>query len=911
MHDYNSSQSNMSKLAIFKINQGDFDQGFSVTLQIWENGELLQEDTSSLPGDLRIPQLYQDWQNKYYTWLDLGATNNQATDNQATDNQATDNQATDNQATDNNSEPVRKITFPDEPDPEKERRENCKRSSKALEAQLQKWFDQESSRSLKMDVLDRTSEHDSIRIIFQTENEHLRKLPLHLWDLLKHRRKKAEVVLSARHQTCSRDNLENPVKILVILGSSEGINVNRDRDLLNELPRATVTLLEKPQQEELFEHLYDQRWDILFFAGHSFDGEIKLNDNESLSLQKLEYALDEAIQNGLKLAIFNSCDGLKLARHLEKLNIPQVIVMREPVPDLVAQEFLKRFLKFFSEGKSLYIAVRKAREWLQGRENKFPCATWLPIMCQNPAAPELMWPPPPEIRLSETSSPLKQLLNLIRQNRGKLALGLAAAIAIAVVYFNDKIPPKSLSVPPVKFSWGEELLTSPSTNSDKPKCNEAYTKKAEGEKAFEEKNFSEAVEHFRSFLEQCPYDPEARIYLNNAQAEYSGNPIKIAVSVPIDTRKLSPFISQGILRGVAQAQEELNKQGGINNRLLKIGIADDQGEPETVEKVANLFVKNDDILGVIGHFSSDTTLQAGKIYERGKLVVISPTSTAVRGTNTEDDEVNFSPYVFRTATTDATAAKDLVNYMRDTLNYTKAAIVYENDNLYSRSLRRQFKEQLKAKEGTVVSDANSECNLSSTTFHPNRCVEEAIDNDAQVLLLAPSTKLSNDARQIVWNNSQHQTPLSLLGGDAVYGTDTLENAGTAVEGMVIALSWHRNEDNPSQFEQEAQKLWGEDIYLQTAMAYDATQALIEGLKVLEQQERNFTREGLKQALSSPDFSAKGATGTVEFDSSGDRKLFNGIGVLVQVQLDPDSDSETGYKYELLQQPNRDSTINND
>jgi hypothetical protein len=36
------------------------------------------------------------------------------------------------------------------------------------------------------------------------------------------------------------------------------------------------------------------------------------------------------------------------------LQIPQAIVMREPVPDKVAQEFLKHFLKAFSRGKSLY-----------------------------------------------------------------------------------------------------------------------------------------------------------------------------------------------------------------------------------------------------------------------------------------------------------------------------------------------------------------------------------------------------------------------------------------------------------------------------------------------------------------------------------------------------------------------------
>ena len=62
-----------------------------------------------------------------------------------------------------------------------------------------------------------------------------------------------------------------------------------------------------------------------------------------------------------------------------------MIVMREPVPDRVAQEFLKYFLQAFARGDTLYLSVREARERLQGLENQFPCATWLPVICQNPA----------------------------------------------------------------------------------------------------------------------------------------------------------------------------------------------------------------------------------------------------------------------------------------------------------------------------------------------------------------------------------------------------------------------------------------------------------------------------------------------------------------------------------------------
>ncbi len=101
--------------------------------------------------------------------------------------------------------------------------------------------------------------------------------------------------------------------------------------------------------------------------------------------------LKKAIQQGLTLAIFNSCDGLGLATNLADLQIPQIIVMREPVPDRVAAEFLKNFLTAFSGGQPLYQSVREAREKLQGLEDQFPCATWLPVICQNPALLPLSW----------------------------------------------------------------------------------------------------------------------------------------------------------------------------------------------------------------------------------------------------------------------------------------------------------------------------------------------------------------------------------------------------------------------------------------------------------------------------------------------------------------------------------------
>ena len=183
---------------------------------------------------------------------------------------------------------------------------------------------------------------------------------------------------------------------MAILGHSEGIDIEADRQLLENLPNAETVFLVEPQHQQINDQLWEQPWDIIFFAGHSETqgetGRIYLNKTDSLTIDELWFALRKAVDRGLKLAIFNSCDGLGLARQLDDLQIPQIMVMREVVPDQVAQEFLKYFLTAYASGKKpLYLAAREARERLQGLESNFPCATWLPVIWQNPAQEPPAW----------------------------------------------------------------------------------------------------------------------------------------------------------------------------------------------------------------------------------------------------------------------------------------------------------------------------------------------------------------------------------------------------------------------------------------------------------------------------------------------------------------------------------------
>ncbi len=358
----------MSKLVVLQL-EGEFERGFWVKLEIGEEKERPSAETQAfLPPNLKLPAYYESWQLAYRRLGSYWRIKPKA-------GQVTNISIT-------------------------ELSENFHQEAQQFYQLFHQWLNSDPFRPIREKLLEKLIPSDEIRLIIQTENNQLRRLPWHLWDFFK-RYPKAELALSApeyeRPAKAKIATYREKVKILAILGNSTGIDVTQDRVRLEQLPDAETTFMVEPQRKELNEQLWNQAWDILFFAGHSAShpsgetGRIYINQTDSLTPNELEYGLKTAINQGLKLAIFNSCDGLGLAHQLENLHISQMIVMREPVPDLVAQEFFHYFLTAYSGGKPLYLAVREAREKLQGIEDKFPCATWLPVICQNPAEMPPMW----------------------------------------------------------------------------------------------------------------------------------------------------------------------------------------------------------------------------------------------------------------------------------------------------------------------------------------------------------------------------------------------------------------------------------------------------------------------------------------------------------------------------------------
>lgn len=353
-----------NKVVVLRFDQGSFSQGFALTLQIGTEGARpTTETTGILPPAAQLPKAYQKWQTAY-----------------------------------------RRLGLPSRIEPVADqitnvsRFEDCRQAAIDLHQALHQWLNSAAFRPTQEKLLEQLSPCDRIRIILQTDDPQVQKLPWHIWELLE-RYPLAEIALAAPTYANTPVACEHPpgdVRILAVLGNSEGIEVAADQALLTKLPQTHIKFLDEPSRRQLNDHLWEQHWDILFFAGHSrsrgsTSGQLCLNDQETLDIGELHYALKKSVARGLKLAIFNSCDGLGLGRALADLQIPQLIVMREPVPDPVAQEFLKYFLQSYAHGAPLYLAMRDARERLQGLEPQYPCATWLPIICQNPAVMPPTW----------------------------------------------------------------------------------------------------------------------------------------------------------------------------------------------------------------------------------------------------------------------------------------------------------------------------------------------------------------------------------------------------------------------------------------------------------------------------------------------------------------------------------------
>ena len=268
----------------------------------------------------------------------------------------------------------------------------------------------------------------------------------------------------------------------------------------------------------------------------------------------------------------------------------------------------------------------------------------------------------PENQLSEVNIPdIRAKSNLIILTAIASAIFIISSIIVASIARGSKCEIGERKQLGVFCVADNSIINSRISRGDRtlfPEINNIFRDK--GIQALQQGNYQEATTLFQQAVKANRYDPEVLIYYNNSLARQQGSPLTLAVVVPLDKSTITDTAKE-ILRGVAQTQNQFNKNKGLNGRLLEIVIANDSNT-EKAKEVAQELIKDSSILGVIGHISSDATKMALPEYEKAKLAVISPTSTSILLNN---------PVFFRAVSSDESAGKKLAEYTYKSLKLKK------------------------------------------------------------------------------------------------------------------------------------------------------------------------------------------------------------------------------------------------
>jgi hypothetical protein len=416
----------MGKLAVIEIGDGNFEEGFQITIRIGEDGRHLSCDArGNLPQNLEILDIYRQWQECYNQFHRPNYLNKSDLHNSQRSRLEPKTQTPSNMAL-----------------------SDVNAKSDELKKKLNQWLDSSEFGKIREIIRQELEKSEQICVIVRTDREDVYQLPWHLWEVFDHYTN-ADVVFCPKVNNSSVLEYKSPtspnkIKILAAFGHLDKrdvskLDIEKDLELLkkhlsdiDELIEIVIVPITISTARNLASKLREEKADIFYYAGHSSsESDGKVAEIDMINIRTLGKAFKAAAKEGLKLAIFNSCQGLGIANQLlTESQIPHVVVMREAIKDEVSHDFLNSFLQEFTKGTPLHLALRTAREKLHDLEEEYPSASLLPVIFQHSIEVPAYW---------HIFTPKGK----IKRSFGKLFMGAAGlmmlgAITIGVMAFRNQ-----------------------------------------------------------------------------------------------------------------------------------------------------------------------------------------------------------------------------------------------------------------------------------------------------------------------------------------------------------------------------------------------------------------------------------------------------------------------------------------
>jgi len=326
-------------------------------------------------------------------------------------------------------------------------------------------------------------------------------------------------------------------------------------------------------------------------------------------------------------------------------------------------------------------------------------------------------------------------------------------------------------------------------------------------------------------------------------SETAPEELRLGVIIP----QSGPLAEVGdfLYSGIELALEEINADGGIDGKPLKIILEDDQCVPKNAVSSLTKLIEVDNIKAVVGPFCSGPTLAAAPIANERKVVLLSPGATS-------QDTTDAGDYIFRVSPSDAVEGPFLGRAIAE--KYDKIAILYVKNRWATDAVTaiqdaftgtittlESFETEAKSVQTQLVKIQETEPEALLVLVYPQHygiVTKQAIELGFDMPFFAAKT---------------FETPAGLaLGKDAErYTYSTVDYAEGFAEGEA--------------YKETYRKKHGKEASIWSALAYDATMILANALASCGEES-----ECIKNYLYELQ-GHRGASGIKSFDENGDIK----------------------------------------
>jgi branched-chain amino acid transport system substrate-binding protein len=265
------------------------------------------------------------------------------------------------------------------------------------------------------------------------------------------------------------------------------------------------------------------------------------------------------------------------------------------------------------------------------------------------------------------------------------------------------------------------------------------------------------------------------------------------------------------------AVEELSASGRFGGRTIRLVTEDDRSTQEGAIAAVDKLTSRDRVVAILGPTLSNSAKAADPIAQERRVVVLAVSNTA-------DGIVEIGDYVFRNSLPERVVQPNTIRTTQSALKYTRVAVLYGDDDAFTKSGYDVFERALDEAGIEVV---------STQTFQKN-------DNDllpqlTRIKSAAPDaivvSALGEEAALIMTQARQLGMTMPIIGGNGFNSPKLVELAGRAAEGAISGAAWFIGNERPEnqQFVTAYRTRYGSDPDQFAAQAYAGVYLLAEAI----------------------------------------------------------------------------------